>query len=106
MADPVAGWQVLTDCLKKNGLMKIGLYSELARKHIAEVKEITSQENTDLTNKDLIRCRRRLVDIDHPIIQKLKWSLNFYSTSETRDLLFHVQEHQFTIMTIRVHKNI
>jgi tetratricopeptide (TPR) repeat protein/2-polyprenyl-3-methyl-5-hydroxy-6-metoxy-1,4-benzoquinol methylase len=31
MADPVAGWKVLTDCLKPGGLMKIGLYSELAR---------------------------------------------------------------------------
>ena len=31
MADPVAGWRTLTNCLKPNGLMKIGLYSNLAR---------------------------------------------------------------------------
>ena len=30
MDDPEAGWKVLTDCLKPGGLMKIGLYSELA----------------------------------------------------------------------------
>ena len=28
MADPVAGWRVLTDCLKPGGLMNIGLYSD------------------------------------------------------------------------------
>ena len=33
MDDPMAGWKVLTDCLKPGGLMKIGLYSELAREY-------------------------------------------------------------------------
>ena len=45
MDEPMAGWRVLTDLLKPSGLMKIGLYSELARQHIAEVrKEITLQK--------------------------------------------------------------
>tara|TARA_B100000787_G_scaffold93930_1_gene69343 strand:+ start:154 stop:381 length:228 start_codon:yes stop_codon:yes gene_type:complete len=34
MDDPMAGWKVLTDCLKPAGLMNLGLYSELARPHI------------------------------------------------------------------------
>ena len=34
MAEPLAGWKVLTDCLKPGGLMKIGLYSELSLIHI------------------------------------------------------------------------
>ena len=41
MEDPVAGWRVLTDCLKPGGLMKIGLYSELAREHIVEIRQET-----------------------------------------------------------------
>ena len=36
--EPMAGWRVLTDLLKHGGLMMIGLYSELARQHIAEVR--------------------------------------------------------------------
>ena len=43
MDEPMAGWNVLVDLLKPGGLMKIGLYSELARQHIVEVrKEIAS----------------------------------------------------------------
>ena len=43
MDDPVAGWRVLTDCLKPGGLMKIGLYSELARQHIVEMRQEISK---------------------------------------------------------------
>ena len=39
MDNPIAGWQVLTDCLKPGGLMMIGLYSEIARKHIVEIRK-------------------------------------------------------------------
>ena len=35
-----------------------------------------------------------------PFIQKVTAYLDFYSTSMTRDLLFHVQEHRFTIPQI------
>ena len=39
MDDPFAGWQVLVNCLKPGGLMRIGLYSELARQHIVKLRE-------------------------------------------------------------------
>ena len=39
MRDPAAGWKVLTRCLKKGGLMKIGLYSELGRQDIVKLRE-------------------------------------------------------------------
>ena len=38
MTNPMAGWEVLTGCLKPGGLMKIGLYSESARQHVAETR--------------------------------------------------------------------
>ena len=38
MGNPMEGWKVLTDCLKPGGLMKIGLYSELARKNNVKIK--------------------------------------------------------------------
>ena len=34
----MAGWKALTE-LKPGGLMNIGLYSELARQHIVQVRE-------------------------------------------------------------------
>ena len=39
MDNPMEGWKVLTDCLKPGGLMMIGLYSELARKHIVKIEK-------------------------------------------------------------------
>ena len=39
MADPLKGWKSLVDCLKKDGLMLIGLYSEKARKNIATIRK-------------------------------------------------------------------
>ena len=39
MDEPMAGWRVLTDLLKPGGLMRIGLYSDLARQHIVKVRK-------------------------------------------------------------------
>ena len=39
MLDPMAGWKVLTSLLKPGGLMRIGLYSELARQDIISMRD-------------------------------------------------------------------
>ena len=39
MDKPIAGWKILTDLLNPGGLMKIGLYSELARHQIVKIRE-------------------------------------------------------------------
>ena len=39
MANPFIGWKTLTDSLKEDGLMLIGLYSEKARENIAKIRE-------------------------------------------------------------------
>jgi len=39
MEEPMAGWKVLTGLLKTGGMMKIGLYSELARRLIVKTRE-------------------------------------------------------------------
>ena len=43
MENPMVGWKILTECLKPGGLMMIGLYSDLARQHIAKVRREISQ---------------------------------------------------------------
>tara|TARA_B110001450_G_scaffold243822_1_gene255396 strand:+ start:4026 stop:6461 length:2436 start_codon:yes stop_codon:yes gene_type:complete len=101
MDDPMMGWRVLTDCLKPGGLMKIGLYSELARQHIVKIREEISQLGIESSNDAMTKFRRDIIgsNEDHH-----KWMLkisDFYSTSELRDLLFHVQEHRFTLPQIQ-----
>ena len=101
MAEPIAGWKVLTNCLKPGGLMKIGLYSELARKNIIAMREEIRQSDMGSSDADMksFRCSVMKSDGDHH-----KWALNsgdFYSMSELRDLIFHVQEHRFTVPQIK-----
>ena len=39
MDEPLEGWRILKSCLKQGGLMKIALYSELARQNILEIRK-------------------------------------------------------------------
>ena len=43
MDNPLKGWKLLTDCLKPGGLMRLGLYSELARQNIVKIRKAISQ---------------------------------------------------------------
>ena len=83
--------------------MAIGLYSELARKHIVEArKEIKSFKlSGDLAGiKSIRKIIKNSETINH---KKIKSMHDFYSTSELRDLIFHVQEHRFSIPKISNH---
>lgn len=101
LRDPMLGWRTLLNLLKPGGFMKIGLYSEIARRDIpALAAEISGSDALALT--DDIRALRRKIAMqpdDSPIKQVLGIK-DFYSTSECRDLLFHVQEHRFTLLKI------
>ena len=101
MNDPMAGWSVLTNCLRSGGLMRIGLYSELARQHIVTMREeiqLAKLGSDDLSMKSF---RTELINSDQQHHRKILSTCDFYSLSELRDLLFHVQEHRFTIPQIK-----
>lgn len=88
MADPLEGWRVLTDLLRPGGVMMIGLYSALARRGIAELRRRLDPRLVRET-ADIRRLR--------PHLQEFAASEDFFSASACRDLLFHTQEHSFTI---------
>jgi len=103
MADPVAGWKVLVDLLKPQGLMRIGLYSETARQPIVAGRSLIADAGYTNSPQDIRRCRHDILSKsqngDRTLEKLLKMS-DFHSLSECRDLLFHVQEHRFTIPEI------
>jgi len=101
MDDPVAGWRVLTDCLKPGGLMKIGLYSELARQHIVEIRQEISRAGIGSSDVAMKSFRAKVMRSDQNHHKKILNSSDFYSLSTLEDLLFHVQEHRFTIPQIQ-----
>ena len=97
MQDPMAGWKVLTTLLNKGGLISIGLYSQLARKDVSAAREeITTQGYLD-TLEDMQRFRAEILNGAPRNCMK---TADFFTTSNFRDLIFHRNEHQFTLPQI------
>ncbi len=97
MSEPIAGWRVLTKLLKRGGLMKIGLYSELARQDIVSTRKEIKLLSIGTSETEMRKFRRKIIDSSKESHQRLTKSSDFFSLSTLRDLIFHVQEHRFTI---------
>ena len=103
LADPMAGWQVLTDLLRPGGVMKIGLYSETARRHLAAGRALIAEKGYAATPEDIRQCRQDIFSLaaeGDSEMAKICHGEDFFSLSRCRDLLFHVQEHRFTLAQI------
>jgi len=103
MDNPLAGWKVLVDKLRSGGLMKIGLYSDIARQHIAAVRREIAEKKYTSSPDDIRRYREEIINMDlnsESEVMKVTEFTDFYSLSECRDLLFHVQEHRFSLPQI------
>mgnify|MGYP003325456290 CR=1 FL=1 len=103
MDNPMVGWRVLTDCLKPGGLMRIGLYSELARKDIVKIRGEISQKGIGSSKTQMKAFRDTVIKSAKDHHKLIIYSPDFYSLSTLRDLLFHIQEHRFTIPLLQEH---
>ena len=101
MDEPMAGWRVLVDLLNPSGLMRIGLYSELARLQITEVRKEITLQKVGTSDADIKKFRQLLINSHNEHHQLLTKSSDFFSLSTFRDLIFHVQEHCFNIPQIK-----
>jgi tetratricopeptide (TPR) repeat protein/ubiquinone/menaquinone biosynthesis C-methylase UbiE len=97
LGDPFAGWRVLLSLLRPGGFMTLGFYSEIARRHLIEARELIAARGFAGTPDDIRRFRQEALMSASPDLQRLIDAQDFYSTSECRDLLFHVQEHRLTL---------
>jgi tetratricopeptide (TPR) repeat protein len=102
LRDPLQGWRVLLSLLRPGGYMHVGLYSAIARADIRAARAFISEREYADTTADIRRCRQELLGCDAgtPLHNVTRYH-DFFTTSECRDLLFHVQEHQFTIPQIK-----
>jgi 2-polyprenyl-3-methyl-5-hydroxy-6-metoxy-1,4-benzoquinol methylase len=99
LAEPAAGWRVLVSLLRPDGRMRIGLYSDLARRVIVEARARIAARGYRATAGDIRRCRQDIIrETEH--WKMLIGMKDFYSMSGCRDLLFNVMEHRFTIPEI------
>jgi ubiquinone/menaquinone biosynthesis C-methylase UbiE len=106
MREPEAGLRVLVRLLRPGGLLKLGLYSARARKAVNVAREIIQQQQLPATARAIREFRQYIYAAaeDSPLKSLLRWR-DFYSVSECRDFLFHVQEHQFKLPQIAVMLN-
>ncbi len=100
MEDPYEGWMKLYDVLINNGLMMIGLYSKIARNHIHRIRKDIADLDLKINNENIKKFRDRIIDSSKNDYKLITQSTDFYSLSSLRDLIFHVQEHNFTITEI------
>ena len=101
MADPYAGWRALLALLRPNGFMKLGFYSQAARRPIAETRARIAKQGLGAGAGDIRKFRQELVQSDDPGIRAaILKSEDFFSISACRDLLFHVQERRMALPEI------
>ena len=101
MENPEAGLRSLLKVLHKNSPMKIGLYSKKAREHIVNIKE-NHINHKDIVTDDYIRdFRQSFMDSTEKDLIEIRRSTDYYGLNEVRDLIFHIQEHQFTAKSLK-----
>ncbi|MDB5566505.1 MAG: hypothetical protein JWP84_3071 [Tardiphaga sp.] len=101
LADPFAGWRELLALLKPGGVMQLGFYSELARQDIVAVRDFIAERGYQPHADDIRRCRQELLACeDGTPFKNVTLTVDFFSLSDCRDLLFHAQEHRLTLPQI------
>ena len=101
MEDPFKGWDALVSVLNPGGLIKIGLYSRIARKAIFETRSEINQSNNKLSFDDIKNFRQKIICSNKLHHKRMTQSFDFYSLSNFRDLLFNAQELHFSIPEIK-----
>jgi len=101
LADPLAGWRVLRRLVRDDGLMRIALYSRAARQAVAACRAFIAERGYKADLDGIRRCRQDILALPdgHPARPVIAFP-DFHGANECRDLLFHVQEHTFTLPAI------
>ena len=103
MKDPKKGFEYLSRRLKKNGLLKLGLYSRYFRQgRLNKIKEYILKKNLPHEIESVRKIRKYVFEnLKNPDYLPLSRMPDYYTTSSFRDLLMHHQELDFTIPEIQ-----
>src|SRR5581483_3285071 len=97
-----AGWRVLASLLRPDGMMQIGLYSELARQNIVAARALIAERGYRPEPQDIRRFREAVAAAeDGSLLKSISRWADFFTMSECRDLLFHPQEHRTNLPDIK-----
>ena len=102
LANPLQGLRALVSRLRSGGFLRIGLYSEIARRPVVTCRQFLAEKGF-LPTPDGIRASRQALWSANGLgdISSILNSTDFFAASSVRDLLFHVQEHRFGLPDIQ-----
>ena len=101
MESPIKGLKCLLGVLKKNGFIKLGLYSEIARRNIIQFQRRYPIDNFNITEEKIQHYRSQILGTSNTDDKSLMIFNDFYTMSDFRDMVFHVNEHNFNISKIK-----
>lgn len=98
MREPEAGVRVLRRLLRPGGLLRLALYSARARVTVNAARELIGREQLAASEPEIRKFRQGVLSMHgQAALRVLLEYDDFYTMSGCRDLLFHVQEHQFRL---------
>jgi SAM-dependent methyltransferase len=103
MSDPEEGVRALLKVIKSGGYLKLGLYSELARRNIVQLRDLYLESGMKATDENIRAIRKKVIESSNARdgFAVMNRFIDFYSMSACRDLIFHEQEHRFTVPQIK-----
>jgi hypothetical protein len=88
--------------LRPGGLMRIALYSEIARRNVVAAREFAAAGNYQPDLEGIRLCRQTILRLPQDAkAREVSLSADFYSTSAFRDLVMHPQEHRMSLPDIQ-----
>ena len=98
LPDPEAGWEALAGALKPGGVMRIMVYSKIARLKVRAAQRHLKDLQDRPVDSDLLReARRRLIERAPDLLAA--WP-DFYTLAGVHDLLLHRHEDSFDVPRI------
>jgi SAM-dependent methyltransferase len=98
LPDPEAGWAALVEALKPAGVMRVMVYSKVARLKVRAAQRHLADLQGRPVDADLLReARRRLIERSPDLLAS--WA-DFYTLAGVHDLLLHRHEDPFDVPRI------
>ena len=98
LQDPLQGWRRLLSLLKPGGFMLVALYSRIAHASVRAARSFVAERGYSATPDDIRKLRQEIFALPstHPV-RPVCQIADFFTMSECRDCLLHVQETEFDL---------
>ncbi len=101
MKKPEEGLESLLNVLNNDGILYIGLYSEIARTEIYWIRQYIKKYLIKVSKENMIKLRKKMLKSSNKNFKEITKSIDFFSFSRFRDLVFNFQEHNFNIHQLK-----